>query len=140
MPTSEYANKKIFCWLYMLFDSPSLSPLKRLWTLSTANIIKRGDLGPLYQLNPCHFLLKYLYQAKKGSGHVYVFQPLSTNVLLDFGTVPTVWHFFIFILLIATIPDRIPVRLTMFHPRIIFQLHFNKLFLILLLLCNLLTY
>jgi hypothetical protein len=39
-----------------------------------------------------------MHQATKVSGHVFVYSilPLSTIFLLDFGTIPTVWHFLFF--------------------------------------------
>jgi len=52
--------------------------------------------GPIQLVDPHHFLLKCLYQARKVNGHVFVsgvpILPLSTIFLLQFGQCGILFH------------------------------------------------
>ena len=66
--------------------------------------LKRAGFGSIKIAEFRHFLLKCLYQARKVTGHVYLFVVsilrLYTIFQLDFGTVAKVWYFSFSILII----------------------------------------
>ena len=73
---------------------------------------------PIHLSSSRHFLLRGTYEASKVIGHCICvlgvsILPLLTILLLDFGTVPTVWVFFVFYLFIKEILN--PLLQTAFH-------------------------
>ena len=57
---------------------------------------------PIHLSSPRHFLLKGTYEVRQVNGHCICvlgvsILPLLTILLLDFGTVPTVWFFCFFL-------------------------------------------
>jgi hypothetical protein len=83
-----------FAWLFVrIYILPICDK-----TCMTASFHYAGKLGPIKLVWSLQMLSESLFQARKSSGHIYMcascIDCLCDIVLLDFGTVPTVWYFF----------------------------------------------